>query len=78
MYFKFILLFCVFCLNYAVAKSQTYEKDLPILFKQCAQTRIDSAHRLIVGFMRKHEVSFLRRQEIIPTPERFAKFYGDY
>ncbi len=53
---------------------QYQPQDLQKLYQTCTKTRLDSVHRLITSFLRKHEVSFVRKGKIIQTPEKFYKF----
>ena len=76
--FKILLLILLSLLCYKKVIAQTYTRDLNALFQKCKQTRLDSAHRLIVSFLRKHEVSFVRKKEVIQTPKKFYKFCDEF
>ncbi|TAG94046.1 MAG: hypothetical protein EAZ20_01200 [Bacteroidetes bacterium] len=74
-----ILLFCILFLFISLKSvAQNYERDFQALYQKCTQTRLDSVHRLIVGFLRKYEVSFVRKGKIIQTPKKFYKFCDEF
>jgi|GEM_PF-3510038 len=50
--------------------AQSYETDYQELYQKCTHTRLDSAHRLIVTFLRKHK--------IIQTPDKFYIFCSTF
>ncbi len=74
MYLKILLITCFFYLNHIIVKSQPYQKEIPNLFKKCTQIRIDSVHRIITAFLRKNEISFIRKGKIVQTPQKFKNF----
>lgn len=78
---KRILLFNILFLLISLKTiAQNYGQDFQALYQKCTQVRLDSAHRLIVGFLRKHEVSFVRKgkSKVIQTPEKFYKFCDEF
>lgn len=76
---KRILLFCVLFLFISLKNiAQNYGQDFQALYQKCTQVRLDSVHRLIVGFLRKYEVSFARKGKIIQTPKKFYKFCDEF
>lgn len=78
---KRILLFNILFLLISLKTiAQNYGQDFQALYQKCTQIRLDSAHRLIVGFLRKHEVSFVRKgkSKVIQTPQKFYKFCDEF
>lgn len=75
---RLLLLVFLIGLQQLPLSAQTYKEDLPKLYQQCAKTRSDSAHRLIVSFLRHYEVVFTRKPRLIETPEKFYKFCDEF
>ncbi len=74
------IFFCI-CINLIIGKqgeAQNHQKSLDELYQKCTQTRIDSIHRLIIGFIRKYEISFRRKGKVIQTPEKFQNFCKNF
>lgn len=78
MRWRILTLLIYFLSHYTFLHAQDYDRDLVKLYQQCTKTRLDSAHRLIVAFLRKHEVSFVRKDKIIQTPQKFRKFCDEF
>jgi DNA-binding CsgD family transcriptional regulator len=60
---KILICLVAFLWQYNSVLGQDYDKEFEVLYQKCNQTRLDSAHRLQVAFLRKHKV--------IETPSKF-------
>lgn len=78
MYLRILLFTCVFGIYFTSANAQSYQKELPQLLKKCQKIRIDSVHRLIIAFIRKYEIAFVRKGKVIQTPKKFKQFCKDF